>query len=93
MTDKKSAPPGVTAPDEAPVHADGVEFENDDRLLVTAKEAARLLSVEPYLIYQWSAGGLIERRYIGARSFRIPLDSLREFVERRMPGEPRDNWG
>lgn len=74
----------------AALHCVDVALDDDDRVLITAKEAARLLSVEPALVYHWAALGLIERRYIGSRHFRIPLDSLREFVD-QMPDEPRES--
>lgn len=65
------------------------EIETDDRLLVTAAEAARLLSLSPARVYELAAAGVLERRFIGSRNFRITVESLRTYVA-QMPDEPTD---
>lgn len=56
-------------------------IETDDRLLITVAEAARLLSVSTWSVYDLTNKGMLERRYIGKVRFRIPMDSLRAYVD------------
>lgn len=51
-----------------------------DKLLVTAEEAAQLLSVGRTTIYSLLAKGLLESVIIG-RSRRIPVDALHSYVK------------
>lgn len=60
-----------------------------DKLLVTVREAAQMLSVSEWTVYELASSGQLERRYIGTgkRFFRIPVDSLRAYVD-SLPEEP-----
>jgi len=54
-----------------------------EKLLVTAKEAAEILSIGVSEVYNLAARGDLEKRFIGSgrREFRIPMSSLRAFAE------------
>lgn len=54
-----------------------------EKLLVTAREAAQMLSVGVLVIYRLAAEGKLEKRYIGrgTRHFRIPVESVRHYAE------------
>lgn len=60
-----------------------------DKLLVTAKEAARMLSVSKWQVYELVSSGQLERRYIGTgrHYYRIPVASLRAYVD-SLPIDP-----
>lgn len=61
----------------------------DDRILVTVREAARMLSVNIYEVYDLVRKEKLERRYIGEgrHYYRIPVASVRAYVE-SLPTEP-----
>lgn len=66
-------------------------MSEQERLLVTAKEAARMLSLNVYEVYDLVHHGQLERRYIGTgrHYFRIPVASVRAYVE-SLPTEPTE---
>ncbi len=57
------------------------------RGLYKVEEAARYLSLDKSVVYQLCAKGDLEKRYIGARNFRIPFESLEAF-RNNLPTEP-----
>lgn len=57
-----------------------------DRLLCKPKEAAVTIAVSRSVVYELMAAGELESVTIG-RSRRIPVDSLRAFVEKRRQAE------
>lgn len=59
------------------------------KILVTANEAAQMLSVSTKVIYDLAAAGDLEKRYIGAgtRNFRIPVASLQAYAD-NLPIDP-----
>lgn len=58
-------------------------------LLLTAAQAAALLSISRTTLYELLASGAVESIHIG-RSRRVPVDALHAFVEsRRSPGSAR----
>jgi len=59
------------------------------KLLATAREAAGILAVDVSKVYELAAAGVLERRYIGKRNFRIPYASLQAYVD-SLPTEPVD---
>lgn len=63
--------------------------EAPEALMVTVREAARMLSVSTWQVYDLAAAGSLERRYIGngKHYFRIPVESLRKYVE-SLPTDP-----
>ncbi len=58
-------------------------------LLVTAREAADVLSVDLMTVYRLCSAGDLEKRYIGkgTRNFRIPYASLRAYAA-SLPRDP-----
>ncbi len=55
---------------------------DDALILLTAKEAGRLLSLSPQLIYQMAASGVLPTlRIPRGRSVRIPRDELLSWVK------------
>lgn len=59
------------------------------KLLVTAREAAEMLSLDVMHVYKLCAEGQIEKRYIGkgTRNFRIPVASIVAYVD-SLPVDP-----
>lgn len=53
------------------------------KILVTAREAADMLSIGLTKVYELAANGDLEKRYIGkgTREFRIPVDSIHAYAE------------
>lgn len=60
-----------------------------EKLLVTVREAAELLSMSTWRVYDLAAAGHLERRYIGKGNhyFRIPTESVRAYAE-SLPTDP-----
>lgn len=61
----------------------------NEPILVTAREAARMLSLNVHEVYDLAAAGRIEKRYVGTgrKYFRIPVTSLRSYVN-SLPTDP-----
>lgn len=59
------------------------------KILVTAREAADMLSLDVMTVYELAAKGELEKRYIGkgTRHFRIPVASLHAYVD-GLPVDP-----
>ncbi|MGH3501359.1 MAG: helix-turn-helix domain-containing protein [Nocardioidaceae bacterium] len=59
------------------------------KILVTAREAADMLSVNVTEVYSLAASGALEKRYVGkgTREFRIPVESVEAYVA-GLPTEP-----
>lgn len=60
-----------------------------DKILVTAREAADMLSIGLTDLYNLAAAGHVEKRYIGkgTRKFRIPVASLQAYAD-ALPVDP-----
>lgn len=55
-------------------------------LMVTVKEAARLLSLNPDTVYELVYTGVLPRRWIGKTRFRIPTAAVVAYAE-SLPSE------
>ncbi len=60
-----------------------------EKLLVTAREAAQMLSVSVEEVWDLAASGRLERRYIGkgTQYYRIPVESLKAYAD-SLPTDP-----
>lgn len=58
-------------------------------ILVSAKEAAGLLGISTFQVYELASGGVLEKRYIGngRRNFRLTYESVERYAN-DLPSEP-----
>ncbi len=62
-----------------------VQDATPERLLVTPREAAKVLSISERSLHAWTKAGLIPRVRIG-KSVRYSLQTLRDFIEESEKG-------
>lgn len=76
----------TTEPQVRPVPAAAqvveVNVEQDDRLLLTVKEAAHRLGIGRSLMYELLEGGAIQSIHVG-RLRKVPVAALTDYVERQ----------
>lgn len=60
-----------------------------EAIFVTVAEAAEMLALSKWQVYELAAAGeLGERRFVGTRNFRLRADAIHEYAE-RLPTEPK----
>lgn len=57
------------------------------KILVTASEAAEMLSLSPQEVYNLAADGKFDKRYVGkgTRNFRITVESIQRYADGLSP--------
>jgi hypothetical protein len=60
-----------------------------DPILVSVKDAARVIGVSPWVVYQQLDAGAIESRYVGRRRL-VVVESLRRYVDGLPTTAPED---
>lgn len=58
-----------------------------DPILVTVPEAAQMLSLSITKTYELVAAGMLSKRYVGSRNFRLLAREVRAYAE-NLPTEP-----
>lgn len=60
-----------------------------EAIFVTVNEAAEMLALSKWQVYELAASGLLgPRRFVGSRNFRLEAEAVRAYAQ-SLPSEPK----